>query len=160
MKIDKKFKKKEKLKKIMKIDKSFYKNDILTLDWYLERYNENHKALVLVNKKNQWVGYLVSVPITKELYMTITNGVLVNDLYINPKHFLIDSNYNYIVSVLIDEKYRDKGYGSKIIKYFFESNSGKYCALTITKGGYNLCLNQMNLWMKINESTFVFIKDK
>ena len=42
---------KENLKKRKKLDNSFYKEDILTLDWYLERYNENHKALVLVNEK-------------------------------------------------------------------------------------------------------------
>lgn len=151
---------KENLKKIKKLDNSFYKEDILTLDWYLERYNENHKALVLVNEKNEWVGYLVSVPITKELYTTIINGVLVNDLYLNPKHFLVTSNYNYIVSVLISDKYRNKGYGKKLIKHFFEINNGKFCALSITKGGYNLCLSQMELWMKINETTFVFVKDK
>lgn len=37
----------ENLKKIKKIDSTFYKNEELTLDWYLERYNSNHSAIIL-----------------------------------------------------------------------------------------------------------------
>ena len=35
----------------VEFDNIFYNEDILTLDWYLERYNENHKGILLFDIK-------------------------------------------------------------------------------------------------------------
>jgi len=38
----------ENLLKIKKIDDSFYKEDLLTFEWYIERYNKNHNGFLLM----------------------------------------------------------------------------------------------------------------
>lgn len=145
----------EYLKIIKNIDDEFYKNELLTLDWYKERYNENHDGLLLVDDKN-YVGYLVSVPIKKELYKAIIGGTLTNDLYVNPKMFLKSSKYYYIASIVILENYRNYGYASMMLRKLFQNNKGKFCALTITKDGFNLASKFMKYKIKINDDVNIF----
>ena len=147
---------KENLMKIKNLDSLFYKEDILTDEWYLERYNSNHSGIFLYDDEI-CIGYLVSIPITKELYKAIINGVIINDLYINPKMILNKSKYNYIVSSLIKEEYRNIGYGKLMMEELFKVK-GKYCALTITKEGYSLANKYMKHKLKINNQVNVFIK--
>ena len=66
---------KENLIKIKEIDNTFYTKENISLDWYLERYTEKHSAILLLDK-DEIVGYIISVPIKKELYDTIINGVI------------------------------------------------------------------------------------
>lgn len=149
---------KENLLKIQDIDDTFYKNAIIGIHWYLERYNKDHKGIVLLDN-NKVVGYIVAVPIKKELYDAITNGVIINDLYINPKMFVKESNYKYVVSCVLLKKYRGKGYATQMMKKLFNKAKGYYCALTITENGYNLANKFMKLKLNINDDTNVFIKD-
>ena len=149
---------KENLIKIKEIDNIFYNEDILTLDWYLERYNENHKGILLFDN-DKCVGYLVSVPVRKELYDTIINGVITNDLYINPNMFITESKYNYIISIVLLENYKNEGYGSKMLNKLFNNVNGCFCALTITEDGYKLANNYMDLIMSINSKVSVFKKE-
>ena len=146
---------KENLIKIMDIDSLFYKEDILTIEWYLERYNKNHYGYLLIDG-DKCVGYLVSVPVKRELYKAIVNGVMVNDLYINPQMILENSKYNYIVSSVILDEYRNKGYGQKMLEKLFNENNGKYCSLTITKAGYNLSKKYMRHEKELNDEVHVF----
>lgn len=146
---------KDNLIKIREIDNLFYKEEILTMDWYLERYNENHNGILLFDDNN-CVGYLVAVPIKKELYNAITKGVITNDLYINPKMIINKSKYKYIVSSVILEEYRHNGYGKKMLDNLFQKNKGKYCVLTITQDGYNLASKCMKREMKLNDNVNVF----
>lgn len=150
---------KENLIKIQDIDASFHKNAITGIHWYLERYNENHKGILLLDENNNTVGYIVSVPIKKELYDAITNGVIINDLHINPKMFVNKSEYNYIVSCVLLEKYRKQGYASIMLSKLLEKAKGKYCALTITKGGYNLAKKYLDFKMNVYDEVNVFVKD-
>ena len=83
---------KENLIKIKEIDNTFYTKESINLDWYLERYNKNHSAILLLDG-DKVVGYIISVPIKKELYDTIINGVIINDLQINPQMFINKSEY-------------------------------------------------------------------
>lgn len=149
---------KENLLKIQEIDDSFYKNAITGIHWYLERYNKNHTGIVILDNNNV-VGYVVSVPIKKELYDAITKGVITNDLHINPKMFINESEYKYIVSCVLLEKYRGKGYASQMMKKLFEKANGKYCALTITKDGYNLANKFMDFNINVYNEVNVFTKD-
>ena len=141
--------------KIQEIDKIFYKEDTLTLDWYLERYNEKNKGIFLIDR-GIIVGYLVFVPINYRLYEAIINGVLINDYYINPNMFVKKSDYNYVNSCVILEEYRGKGYGTLMMKKMLEEVKGKICTLTVTKQGYYLAKKVFNLKMKINDSVSVF----
>lgn len=158
MKIEVRNLSKDNLLEIQKIDKKFYNDDLLNIDWYLKRYNEKHKGIFLLDNE-KIVGYLVSVPIKKELYEAITNGVLINDLYINPSMFIEDSNYHYIVSCVILKEYQEKGYGSLMMSKLFKNSKGKFCALTISNKGYNLAKKFLNLKININEEISVFEKE-
>ncbi len=149
---------KSNLLKIQKIDKEFYNDDSLNIEWYLRRYNEKQKGIFLLDNE-KIVGYLVCVPIKKELYDAIINGVLLNDLHINPKMFVEKSNYNYIVSIVIRKDYQQKGNGSLMMKKLFENAKGKYCALTISDEGYYLAQKFLNLIVRISDKVNVFEKE-
>lgn len=156
MEIKKVFLTKENLLRIEKIDDEFYTNAITGIEWYLKRYNEKHYAYCLFDG-DTIVGYIVSVPIKTGLYDAITNGVLLDDLHINPKMFLNESDYYYIVSCVLKEEYRYKNYGQNLMERLLEDLVGKkYCCLTISKEGYNLASKYMNLKMKLNEDVSVF----
>jgi len=100
------------------------------------------------------------VPIKKELYNAIVNGVLINDLYINPNMIVNKSKYQYIVSSVILDDYRHKGFGKEMMKELLKNGKGFYCALTITENGYNLAKKFMELKLKINDDANVFILNK
>lgn len=151
---------KENLLKIKKIDDSFYKKAIAGIKWYLERYNEKHYAFCLINGE-EIVGYIVSVPIKKELYDAIINGVLINDLHINPDMYVTESEYNYIVSCIIKEEYRYKNYGKLLMEKVLSNLNNCYaCCLTITKDGYKLANKFLKLKEKLNDDVSVFEKYK
>lgn len=149
---------KNNLKKIMEIDSTFYKDDVLSMEWYLERYNKNHSANVLVNSNKDYVGYIVSVPIKKELYDALLKGVIINDLYVNPKMYDIVSKYHYIVSCVILEKYRGLGYGKAIMESVLKDSNINYIALTISKDGKKLASKYMKEYLIINKDVSVFVK--
>ena len=158
MRIEKVCLTKENLLKIQDLDDSFYKNNITGINWYLERYNKNHFAYVLVDENGNYGGYVMGIPIKREFYDAITNGVITNDLYINPKMFVNESNYYYIYSIIIQEKYRNKGYGTKLLEKLLNDIENKnYCVLTISKNGYNLFIKYLDIKIKINNDMFVFI---
>ena len=160
MTIEKIYLTKENLLKIEKIDDSFYTNAITGIDRYLERYNEKHYAYCLIDE-NEIVGYILSVPIKKELYDAIINGVLVNDLHINPDMYLNESEYNYIVSCVIKKEYRYKNYGKLLMETALSDLNNCYvCCLTISKDGYKLANKYLKLKMKLNDDVSVFEKNK
>lgn len=160
MKIEKVYLTKENLLKIEKIDDSFYKDDITGIDWYLQRYNSKHYAYCLIDK-TEIVGYIVSVPIKKELYDAIINGVLLNDLHINPDMYVTKSEYNYIVSCVIKKEYRYKNYGKLLMEKVFDDLNNCYaCCLTISKDGYKLANKYLKLKKKLNDDVSVFEKYK
>ena len=76
----------ETLEEIRKIDLEFYPN-IGLIDWYLSRYKPWHSAFVALDD-GKMIGYFVAVPVRKELYDAILNGVMVDDLGINPDMYL------------------------------------------------------------------------
>ena len=149
---------KENLLKIKEIDDTFYKDTVVDFEWYLDRYNENHKGIFLQDGE-KIVGYLVAVPIKKELYDTIINGVITGDISINPNMFITSSNYYYIVSSVILEKYRHQGYGTLMMEKLFQNTKGKFCVLTISDKGYHLAQKFLDLKMKINDKVSVFEKE-
>lgn len=146
---------KENLKKIKKIDDTFYKDDELTIEWYTERYNDKHQAIVLMDGDDV-VGYVVPVPINKRFYRAIKDGIIVNDVYVNPKMMLNRSKYKYIISCVILDRYRHKGYGTLMIEELFKHAKGYYIALTITKDGYHTFSKYMRLVNTVNEDVHVF----
>ncbi len=146
---------KDNLLKIKSIDETFYKSN-LDIDWYLERYTNKHNGYILYDN-DKAVGYIVSVPIKKEFYDALINGVLLNDININPNMFIEDSYYNYIVSIVILEEYRHQGMGNLLLETLINNaKKGLYCALTISKEGSILANKYMNLKLKINNEVSVY----
>ena len=111
-----------------------------------------------MNDNSDLIGYIVSVPIKKELYEAITNGVILNDLHINPTMFQKESDYHYIVSCVILEEYRYQNYGPKLMETLLSSLNGRACCLTISKDGYRLASKYLNLKETLNDSVSVFTK--
>lgn len=146
---------KENLLEIAKIDSCFYNTNAKEIDEYLERYIGTQCAFILLDK-NKIVGYVVSVPIKKELYDAIISGVLINDSCINSEMFVNESTYNYLYSCVILKEYRNKRYGSLLMEALLSDLKGKLCALTISKEGYKLMNKYMRLNQKINDSVSVF----
>lgn len=73
--------------------------------------------------------------------------------------FVNKSQYNYIVSCVLLEKYRNQGYASIMLSKLLEKEKGKYCTLTITKGGYNLAKKNLDFKMNVYDEVNVFIKE-
>ena len=69
----------EVLEEIREIDLEFYPN-IGPIGWYLSRYKPWHSAFAAMDGEKM-VGYFVLVPVRKELYDAVLNGVLVDDLW-------------------------------------------------------------------------------
>ena len=155
MKVEKVNLTKDNLLIIKNIDETFYKSN-LDINWYLERYTNKHIGYLLYDN-DKVIGYIVSVPIKKELYDTITNGVLLNDININPSMFVEKSYYHYIVSIVILEEYRHKGYAHLLFKEMLKhQKDGLYCALTITKEGDILASKYMHLIKEINKDVKIY----
>lgn len=150
---------KENLKIIKSIDEIFYKDDRLTLQWYLERYNENHDGILLINEENISVGYLVCVPIKEELYNQFVSGMLSDDVEVDPQMFIKESKYNYIVSSVIFEKYRRKGYGTKMLEELMKDSVDKnYCAISVSPEGYKLLRKKLDVIKKVTDKVYAFEK--
>lgn len=143
---------KDNLEKIYEIDQCFYNLDI---SWYLDRYSENNCAYVLVDNK-KYVGYILSVPIKEILYNALCNGVLIDDVNINPKMYIKESKYYYIVSCVILPKYRNKGYGSKLMECVIKDTLGKCVSLALTIDGYRLLNRYLPNKKNIYKNIFVF----
>ncbi len=157
MKIVKTFLSRENLEIIRNIDSNFCDN-LKDIEWYIKRYNRFHYAYMLVEGEKP-VGYLLSVPIRKQFYDAIKSGVLMGDYDINPNMYLTESYYNYIVSCVILDEYRNNGYGDALINALFETGRGIYIMLTRTTDGYKLANSCMNEILKIDNFTFVFEKE-
>ena len=148
---------KENLEIIRNIDVTFYKDPRLTIDWYMERYNENHTGILLLNEENQNVGYLVCVPIKKELYDQFVSGMLADDVEVDPDMFLKESKYNYIVSTVILDGYRKKGYGTQMLEHLMKDSKGKnYCAISVSREGYLLLNKKLEVKKKVNDTVYAF----
>ena len=141
---------------LLKIDDEFYTNEIFGINWYTERYKEFHNGYLLINEKEETVGYIIVVPIKKELYDAITNGVLVNDIHINPNMFIEKSEYYYLSSFVLQKEYRHQNYGLLLIKKLAEDVKGNICCLAISEDGKNKASQYMDLKEKINDKVSAY----
>ena len=145
----------ETLEEIRKIDLEFYPN-IGLIDWYLSRYKPWHSAFVAMDDKKM-IGYFVAMPVRKELYDAILNGVLVDDLGVNPDMYLKESPYYYAVSIVIREAYRGRNISRQLFDmYFSKYPDKKTCLLAVSNGGCRLAEHYFSLVKKLSENVAVF----
>ena len=98
------------------------------------------------------------MPVRKELYDAIVNGVLVDDLGINPEMYLKESAYYYAGSMVIRKEYRGRHISRRLFDRFFSKNADKkICALTVSKAGYHLASHYFTLAKQISENVGVFV---
>lgn len=103
------------------------------------------------------IGYIVIAGIKESLYNDIKKGKYTNDYEFSPSLFDYRSNYMYLASINILEKYRRQNLGTKLIKKAFNYNKGKkIIAMTVSKGGYALALKNMNYIKNASESVAIF----
>ena len=157
---------------MIKIDKVKYTKDIkkivkslddeisfftcVDISWY-DRYS-SESYIYLLKDDEDIVGYLHGSYITKKLYDSFLNGEIINDYLIDKKEYLNNSNYIYIDSVVIKEKYRNKKYGSLLSEMFLnDNNDKKIVALTISKLGFKLFKKYFKLYKNIDEKHNIFI---
>ena len=144
------------LEEIRKIDLEFYPN-IGPIDWYLSRYKPWHSAFAAMDD-GKMIGYFVAVPVRKELYDAVLNGVLVDDLGVNPDMYLKESDYYYAVSIVIQEAYRGRNISRQMFDaYFSRHPDKKTCLLAVSKGGHRLAGHYFSLVKDISENVGVFV---
>ena len=147
---------KEILEEIRKIDLEFYPN-IGPIDWYLSRYKPWHSAFAAMDD-GKMIGYFVAVPVRKELYDAILNGVLADDLGVSPDMFLKESEYYYAVSIVIQEAYRGRNISRQLLNaYFSRHPDKKTCLLAVSRNGYRLAEHYFSLVKEIPGNIGVFV---
>ena len=147
---------KEVLEKIREIDLNVYPN-IGPIDWYLARYKPWHTALAAM-AGGEIVGYIASLPARKELYDAIINGVLIDDLGINPDMFLKESEYRYIGSVVLKPEYRGRNIGRRLLDAFIETHGDKrVCMIAVSKAGHRLAEHYFTLAKELPGGVSVFV---
>ena len=147
---------KEILQEIEKIDDTFYENDITGIKWYTDRYKSNHEAVVLLDQ-GRIVGYIIAVPVKKDLFDALASGCILNDVNINPKMFVKTSEYYYLSSIVLLDPYRNKGYGRKMTNVLFKKYKDKsLVALVVSEVGYNLLNRYATRTSKLPQTKFVF----
>ncbi len=148
------------LMEVRDFDKSnFYGQLNLNPSWYLSRYLRK-TAFIAYAPFQEIVGYIATVPIKKELYDTIVNGIIFDDIYVNPHLYIEDSHYIYIPSVLVQTGYRDKQLGSTLIEKVLDKYKNKsICCITISIGGYRLAKKYFTHKCNIIEGYDVFVKE-
>ena len=146
---------KDVLKEIRRIDTEFYPN--ISFDWYLSRYKPYHSAFV-AESDGKIVGYVGAFPVRKELYDAVLNGVLVDDLCINPAMYLEESAYYYAGSFAIQKAYQKQGIGIQLVGALLEAyQDKKICVLTVTKEGYTLAERFFLHAQHVSENVDVFV---
>ena len=146
----------ETLEEIREIDLEVYPN-IGSIDWYLARYKPWHSAFAAMDD-GRMIGYFVAVPVRKELYNAILNGVLVDDLGVNPNMFLKESEYYYAVSIVIRKAYRGRNISRQMLDmYFSRLPDKKTCLLAVSRNGYRLAGHYFTLVKDLSEHVGVFV---
>lgn len=146
------------LEEIRKIDLEVYKN-ISGIDWYLNRYKPRHSAFVAMDK-NRIIGYVTVVPVQRVLYEAILNGVLVDDLGINPNMFVRDSEYMYASSIVIAKEYRKQSISGQLVEMLTDRFKGKkICLMSVTEEGRRLAGHYFRHWMRLTDDVDVFVSE-
>lgn len=133
---------------------SYYTN--VDISWY-DRYSDN-SYIYLLKDDDKIVGYIYGAFITEKLYNLLINGEIINDYLINKEEFVEKSDYIYLTSIVITDKYRNKHYGSLLQEKFLKDNKDKkIVVLTVSTSGYNLANKYFRLIRQIDDKHNIFV---
>lgn len=126
------------------------------VSWY-DRYSDN-SYIYLLKDDDKIVGYIYGSFITEKLYNSLLNGEIINDYLINKEEFVENSDYIYLTSIVVNEEYRNKHYGSLLQEKFLKDNKDKnIVALSVSNSGYNLANKYFKLYRQIDDSHTIFV---
>ncbi len=88
--------------------------------------------------------------------------MLTGDVCINSNMFNNKSIFKYLASIIIIDKYCNKGYGSKMLKYALDNqNKGtQIVSISVSNDGYNILKKEMTFVDDINSEVKLFIFSK
>lgn len=133
---------------------SYYTN--VDISWY-DRYSDD-SYIYLLKDDDKIVGYIYGACITEKLYNSLLNGEITNDYLINKEEFVENSDYVYLTSIVVKDKYRNKHYGSLLQEKFLKENRDKnIVVLTVSNSGYNLVNKYFKLHKQIDKSHTIFV---
>lgn len=124
----------EMIQELGELDKKFFKEEYLwNKDYQLQVFNKNKNSLIIIKYKNQFIGYLNYLVITKEKYDEMINSnVIVDEFNLDEIITFHKTKKNYITlnSVVIDKKFQN-GYAVRLLtrrlkKILKQMNYNKY----------------------------------
>lgn len=87
------------------------------------RYQRNKQSYILAYDNNQLIGYICFLNISKNLRNQLLINPLSNDDLINAKDIikftLKEPNTLYIISIVVNKKYRGQGVGGTLVKEIY-----------------------------------------
>ena len=145
-------------KKIKSLDDEIDSYVNVDISWY-DRYSDD-SYIYLLKDGMRIVGYIYGTFITEKLYNSFINGEIISDYLINKEEYVKNSDYIYLTSVVIKEKYRNNHYGSLLQERVLMDNKGKkFVLLTISNSGYNLACKYFKLYKKLDDNHTIFVNN-
>lgn len=122
-------------------EKIFYQNDIVKFD--------DHKKWINFNIKNKNISIHIFYNYKKKIGYSRFNKLKKNV---------------FSISIALDKKYRNKGFGKKLLKLsiakFFLSNKGKIFSFIKTKNLKSINIFKNNFFKKISKKKFFYYTNK
>ncbi|MCQ2796639.1 MAG: GNAT family N-acetyltransferase, partial [Bacilli bacterium] len=105
---------------VLKLDSEVYPRKLQgTFGSVNGRYQKNKQSYILAYDNNQLIGYICFLNISKNLCKQLFNNPLSNDDLIGSediiKFTLKEPNTLYIISIVVNKKYRAQGVGSSLV---------------------------------------------
>lgn len=139
---------------VLKLDSEVYPRKLQgTFDSVNGRFARNKQSYILAYDNHQLIGYICFLNISKALSKQLLVNPFSNDDLIDPKDIvnfsLEEPNTLYIISIVVNKKYRGQGVGSSLVEelkrfitslikrgYTFDNVYG----VAVTKAGYKLAV--------------------
>lgn len=137
---------------VLRLDSEVYPRKLQgTFDSVNGRYQRNKQSYILAYDNNQLIGYICFLNISKRLRNQLLDNPLSNDDLINSEDIIQfskkDPNILYIISIVVNKKYRGQGIGGTLVKELREfinsliAKGYKFDCVygtAVTRAGYSL----------------------
>lgn len=113
------------LKSITLLDRLVFEEiDCSSIEIDNARHHKNRHSIILLEDKNEIIGYLNAYPIIKTLYHKMKNGEYYDDILLSPseiKEYACNNHYDmYIMAIVLHPSYQKMGYSKLLRKAFRE----------------------------------------
>lgn len=136
---------------IYDLDKIYY-GDVCPKTWYNRYVNKSNIALL--KDDEQIVGYLIIANISEVLFNEIKSLKHKGDINFNASHFVKESEYVYLSSILILDNYRNKGYYKQLMNFVPFKNK-KVITICVSQAGEHV-INKYLTFIGNNEQSKIY----